>query len=185
MTRKLHNELCDWSKNDHVTLWRETTGTWTPECLARVDLIGWDPKGIPRRSMKNVKWYSSSQVSTANMCLTHSWPQQEAYAYCQSGVFLWLASGAYVNSLSGMRLILMNFNEFQMRWAMGLRTSQLSWFECHPSSPKSKPTSCWNKLSPPSYNHNWTDLHYAASQGNLNKIKDIFLKSGMAKLPID
>ncbi len=27
-------------------IWRETTGTWTPECLARADLIGWDPKGI-------------------------------------------------------------------------------------------------------------------------------------------
>ncbi len=27
--RKLHNEACDWSKNDHVTLWREITGTWT------------------------------------------------------------------------------------------------------------------------------------------------------------
>ncbi len=28
------------------------TGTWTPECLARVDLISWDPKGIPNRSTK-------------------------------------------------------------------------------------------------------------------------------------
>ncbi len=37
----------------------------------------WDPKGIPRRSMENVKWYSSSQVSTANMCRTHSWPQHQ------------------------------------------------------------------------------------------------------------
>ncbi len=24
--------------------WREKTGTWTPECLARADLIGWDPE---------------------------------------------------------------------------------------------------------------------------------------------
>ncbi len=45
------------------------------ECLARVNLIGWDPKGIPRRSMENMKWYSSSRVLTA----THvSYPQLTA-----------------------------------------------------------------------------------------------------------
>ncbi len=33
-------------------LWREITGTWTPECLARADLIGWNQKGIPKRSSK-------------------------------------------------------------------------------------------------------------------------------------
>ncbi len=32
--------------------WREITGTWTPECLARADLIGWIPKGIPKRLSK-------------------------------------------------------------------------------------------------------------------------------------
>ncbi len=52
MDPTLHNELCDRSKNDYVTLWREITGTWTPECLARADLIGWNPRGIPRRSNK-------------------------------------------------------------------------------------------------------------------------------------
>ncbi len=65
--------------NDHVTLWWEITGTWTPECLARANLIGRDPKGIPRRSIKSVKWYSSSQVWPQNMWLTHSWPQH----YCR------------------------------------------------------------------------------------------------------
>ncbi len=39
-----------------------TTGTWTPECLARADLIDWDPKGIPKMIKQNVKWYSPSQV---------------------------------------------------------------------------------------------------------------------------
>ena len=63
---------------------------------------------------------------------------------------------------------------------MGLRTSSLSLFECHPPSPKQKSTSCWqHKLGPPSYNHNWTDLHYAASQGNLRRIQEILAKSGM------
>ena len=67
---------------------------------------------------------------------------------------------------------------------MGLRTSQLSWFECHPSSPKQKTTSCWHKLSPPSYNHNWTDLHYAASHGNLRRIQEIIHKSGMVLISL-
>ncbi len=35
-----------------VPLWREITGTWTPECLARADLIVLNPKGIPKRSSK-------------------------------------------------------------------------------------------------------------------------------------
>ncbi len=30
--------------NDHVTLLAGSTGTWTPVCLARADLIGWDPR---------------------------------------------------------------------------------------------------------------------------------------------
>ncbi len=37
-----------------MTPWRVITGSWTPECLAIVDLIGWDPKGIPKRSTKMV-----------------------------------------------------------------------------------------------------------------------------------
>ncbi len=39
-------KLTTWS------LWREITGTWTPECPARADLIVWNPKGIPKRSSK-------------------------------------------------------------------------------------------------------------------------------------
>ncbi len=33
-----------------------------PECLARADLIGWDPKGIAKMIKQNAKWYSPSQV---------------------------------------------------------------------------------------------------------------------------
>ncbi len=39
------------------------------ECLARVNLIVSNPKGIPTRSMENMKWYSPSQVSTAKHVL--------------------------------------------------------------------------------------------------------------------
>ncbi len=49
-------------QNDHVTLLAGTTGTWTAECLARADLIGWDPKVSQNLSSNNAKWYSPSQV---------------------------------------------------------------------------------------------------------------------------
>lgn len=38
------------------------------------------------------------------------------------------------------------------------------------------------KLPPPSYNHNWTDLHYAASHGNVRRIQEIIHKSGVINL---
>ncbi len=44
-------------------------------CLAKVHLIVWNPKGIPTRSMENMKWYSSSQVLTAKHV---SYPQLSA-----------------------------------------------------------------------------------------------------------
>lgn len=34
------------------------------------------------------------------------------------------------------------------------------------------------KLPPPSFNYNWTDLHYAASHGNVRRIQEIIHKSG-------
>ncbi len=34
-------------------------------CLAKVHMIVWNPKGIPTRSMENMKWHSPSQVLTA------------------------------------------------------------------------------------------------------------------------
>ncbi|XP_074645395.1 ankyrin repeat and SOCS box protein 11-like [Tubulanus polymorphus] len=38
------------------------------------------------------------------------------------------------------------------------------------------------KDKPPSFNHEWTDLHYAASHGNLERIKDIVTKNGRSCL---
>ncbi len=65
-------------------MWQSTRGKWWLTHWASLLRWIWSiseyPKGIPRRSMKNVKWYSSSQVRPQNMCLTHSWPQQVAYA---------------------------------------------------------------------------------------------------------
>ena len=34
-------------------------------CLTKLHMIGWDPSGIPTRSMLNVKWYNPLQVLTA------------------------------------------------------------------------------------------------------------------------
>ncbi len=45
-------------------------------CLTKVYTIGWNPNGIPTWSMENMKWYSLSQVLTANMC--HVYPQLTA-----------------------------------------------------------------------------------------------------------
>ncbi len=45
------------------------------ECLAKVHMIIWNRKGIPTRSMENVKWYSPSQVPAAKHV---SYPQLTA-----------------------------------------------------------------------------------------------------------
>ncbi len=47
---------------DRVTILAGTTGTWTPVCLARADLIGVGSIGIPNLTKQNAKWYSPSQV---------------------------------------------------------------------------------------------------------------------------
>ncbi len=47
-------------------------------CLTKVHLIVWNPKGIPTRSMVNMKWYSPSQVPTAKHV---SYPQLTATLY--------------------------------------------------------------------------------------------------------
>lgn len=63
---------------------------------------------------------------------------------------------------------------------MGAKSSNLNWFD-HQLSLQKPPgkykSRCYN-LSPPSYNHNWTDLHYAASHGNVRRIQEILHKSG-------
>ena len=66
---------------------------------------------------------------------------------------------------------------------MGIKSSTVAHFELHPPSPKPKSsplttTSCWHKWRPPSYNHNWTDLHVAASHGKLRRIQEIMHKAG-------
>ncbi len=40
-----------WSISEYNLTTRDSP-KWTPECLARADLIGWDPKGIPKWSSK-------------------------------------------------------------------------------------------------------------------------------------
>ncbi|KAL4226141.1 hypothetical protein ACF0H5_014128 [Mactra antiquata] len=40
---------------------------------------------------------------------------------------------------------------------------------------------CYKK-TPPSYNHNWTDLHYAASHGNIRRIHEIVHKTGTVNI---
>jgi hypothetical protein len=66
---------------------------------------------------------------------------------------------------------------------MGVKASSLMWCEYNGSSvlPRDdKPASyfyCY-KVPPPSYNHNWTDLHYAASHGNIRRIHEIIHKTG-------
>ncbi|XP_064607505.1 ankyrin repeat, PH and SEC7 domain containing protein secG-like [Liolophura sinensis] len=67
---------------------------------------------------------------------------------------------------------------------MGAKSSNLNWFD-HQLSLQKPPgkykSRCYN-LSPPSYNHNWTDLHYAASHGNVRWIQEILHKSGTVNL---
>lgn len=69
---------------------------------------------------------------------------------------------------------------------MGGKASSLIWCEYNPPtfSTQSKPANylyCY-KLPPPSYNYNWTDLHYAASHGNVRRIQEIIHKSGTINL---
>lgn len=67
---------------------------------------------------------------------------------------------------------------------MGVKASSLMWCEYNGSSVlprEDKPSSylyCY-KVPPPNYNHNWTDLHYAASHGNVRRIHEIIHKTGI------
>ncbi|XP_046574030.1 serine/threonine-protein phosphatase 6 regulatory ankyrin repeat subunit A-like [Haliotis rubra] len=65
---------------------------------------------------------------------------------------------------------------------MGVRGSSLSWCDVKDSPATSKPTTYCYRISPPSYNHNWTDLHYAASHGNVRRIHEILHKTGTVNL---
>ncbi len=49
---QLRNRLADWLKLITWSPWREPKTLQTPVCLARVDLIVWDPIGIPKWSSK-------------------------------------------------------------------------------------------------------------------------------------
>ena len=71
---------------------------------------------------------------------------------------------------------------------MGGKASSLIWSD--PSGRCSNGTSnkdqsylyCY-KLPPPSFSCNWSDLHYAASHGNVRRIREIFHKSGKKSCP--
>lgn len=72
---------------------------------------------------------------------------------------------------------------------MGVNGSHVTWCDCDtkkedgpdPENTGTTKQNCYH-LPPPSYNHNWTDLHYAASHGNVKKIYEIIDKSGTALL---
>ncbi len=49
-------------QNDHMIPVAEKYRHLDTRCLAKVRMIVWNPKGIPTRSMENMKWYSPSQA---------------------------------------------------------------------------------------------------------------------------
>ncbi|XP_077977399.1 ankyrin repeat and SOCS box protein 11-like [Glandiceps talaboti] len=59
---------------------------------------------------------------------------------------------------------------------MGIKHS-ISWFEWKPSQGSKASSHYFDKISP-KYNHNWTEMHYAASQGNISRLKDILHSQG-------
>ncbi len=69
-----HNP-CDWCCEKITLFGVQNHRHLDTRYLARVNLIVWNPKGIPTPSTENVKWYSSSQVSTAKHV---SYPQLTA-----------------------------------------------------------------------------------------------------------
>ncbi len=60
-------------------------------CLAKVHMIVWNPKGIPRRSMENMKWYNSSQVLTV---------KHEPYPQLTATMFMFYEKGISKYSLA-------------------------------------------------------------------------------------
>lgn len=65
---------------------------------------------------------------------------------------------------------------------MGIKASNLMWCEYNSETLSHHNKSanyiyCYRR-PPPSYNHNWTDLHYAASHGNVRRIHEIIHKTG-------
>ncbi|KAH3880357.1 hypothetical protein DPMN_004271 [Dreissena polymorpha] len=64
---------------------------------------------------------------------------------------------------------------------MGIKASSLMWCDYSTvlAQQNKEPTYfyCY-QVPPPSYNHNWTDLHYAASHGNVRRIHEIIHKHG-------
>ena len=66
---------------------------------------------------------------------------------------------------------------------MGIKASNLMWCEYNSETLSHQNKSanyiyCYRR-PPPSYNHNWTDLHYAASHGNVRRIHEIIHKTGI------
>ena len=95
---KYLNNSCDWSKPDHVTLGAGKIRHLLTVCLTKVHMIGWNPNGIPTRSMENIRWHSGTGTDhhkswPQNMCYTHSWRQHEVW-FClircqyQAGTYL-------------------------------------------------------------------------------------------------
>ncbi|XP_041350486.1 serine/threonine-protein phosphatase 6 regulatory ankyrin repeat subunit B-like [Gigantopelta aegis] len=65
---------------------------------------------------------------------------------------------------------------------MGMKISNLSLCDSRPAQLSKETTTYCYKLAPPSYNHNWTDLHYASSHGNVRRIQEIIHKTGTFNL---
>ncbi|CAH1783298.1 unnamed protein product [Owenia fusiformis] len=62
---------------------------------------------------------------------------------------------------------------------MGIKASTLNWFDQQKQlSYRPKKSQGSFTTVPPRYNHRWTDLHYAASHGNLRRIQEIIHKGG-------
>ncbi|XP_070557646.1 ankyrin repeat and SOCS box protein 8-like [Ptychodera flava] len=63
---------------------------------------------------------------------------------------------------------------------MGIKHS-ISWFEWKPSQRGKSSNNYLHKISP-KYNHNWTELHYAASHGSLSKLKEVLNSQGTSDI---
>ena len=91
----------------------------------------------------------------------------------------------FSSSISGVSLFQCCDRIHSICHTMGVKASSLMWCEYNTScsdflAPQDKPAKyfyCY-KVPPPSYNHNWTDLHYAASHGNVRRINEIIHKNG-------
>ncbi len=92
-----HTELrWIWSISEYNLKTRDSP-KWTLKSGPCVRERRGDSKGIPRRSMKNVKWYSSSQVSTAKYV---SYPQLTTIDTQLNFIWLWVDINRNCNTFS-------------------------------------------------------------------------------------